>query len=44
MKEKKNESFCVEQRLKFTDLKYRLGKKKLRIEKKKKTLNLKSCI
>ena len=44
MKEKTNESFCVEQQLKFTVLKYKLGKKKFRIEKKKKTLNLKSCI
>ena len=34
MKEKTNESFCVEQQLKFTFLKYKLGKKKFRIEKK----------
>ena len=34
MKEKTNESFCVEQQLKFTDLRYKLGKKKFRIEKK----------
>ena len=40
MKEKTNESFCVEQQLKFTILKYKLGKKKFRM-KKKKTLNLK---
>ena len=33
MKEKTNESFCVEQQLKFTVLKYKLGKKKFRIEK-----------
>ena len=39
MKEKTNESFFVEQQLKFTILKYKLGKKKFRIE--KKTLNLK---
>ena len=44
MKEKTHESFCVEQHLKFTVLKYKLGKKKFRMEKKKKTLNLKSCI
>ena len=34
MKEKTNESFCVEQQLKFTDLRYKLGKKKFRREKK----------
>ena len=39
MKEKTNESFCVEQQLKFTILKYKLGKKKFPM--KKKTLNLK---
>ena len=36
MKEKTNESFCVEQQLKFTILKYKLGKKKFRMKKKKK--------
>ena len=35
MKEKTHESFCVEQHLKFTVLKYKLGKKKFRMEKKK---------
>ena len=41
MKEKTNESFCVEQQLKFTVLKYKLGKKKFRIEKKKKNFKFK---
>ena len=35
MKKKTNEYFFVEQQLKFTVLKYKLGKKKFRIEKKK---------
>ena len=34
MKEKTNESFCVEKQLKFTNLRYKLGKKKFCIEKK----------
>ena len=41
MKEKTNESFCVEQQLKFTVLKYKLGKKKISHRKKKKNFKFK---
>jgi len=41
MKEKTNESFCVEQQLKFTVLKYKLGKKKFCLKKKKRNFKFK---